>query len=197
MRATSTVERFTVDLAARLSKNPNARTIIAEVQRRNGLVVQAEADRAPSRSPASARQAENQAWYRYHPLLREYLEADLGFHQPKSLPRLQRIAARWFREQGSVVDAIRHAARSGDRRLLEALIEEDGLSLIADGDASVLLSSSRGTLYLLPKSERSRLIIAAAYLEIGDTNEPSYSPAGRRQNRSASFVPRSSSGWPD
>ena len=169
MRVTSTVERFTVDLAARLSGNPNAATIIADIQRRNGLLVRAGEDEAPPRSPASRERAESHVWYRYHPLLREYLEADLVFYQPKSLPHLQRVAARWFREQGRAVDAIRHAARAGDRRLLESLIEAEGLSLIADGHASVLLDSSRGSLHGLPRAGPTRLIIAAAYLDVGDT----------------------------
>lgn len=50
--------------------------------------------------------------YRYHPLLRDLLRAELGCASPGLLTRLQRRAASWFADRGLVDEAVSLAAAS-------------------------------------------------------------------------------------
>jgi LuxR family transcriptional regulator, maltose regulon positive regulatory protein len=52
--------------------------------------------------------------YRYHPLLRDVLRAELRRRLPQEIPVLLRRAARWYCEHGAVLDALRCAAEAGD-----------------------------------------------------------------------------------
>ena len=52
--------------------------------------------------------------YRYHPLVREILEAQLRQQFPVRWRRLQRKAAQWYATQGAVDAAARHYAAAGD-----------------------------------------------------------------------------------
>ncbi len=53
-------------------------------------------------------------WYRYHPLLRELLLADLRREMPHEIPILLRRAARWYTQHGRPVDALRSSVEGQD-----------------------------------------------------------------------------------
>jgi LuxR family transcriptional regulator, maltose regulon positive regulatory protein len=52
--------------------------------------------------------------YRYQPLFRELLRAQLTYESPAKVPELHRAAAAWMADQGLVEEAVRHAAEGGD-----------------------------------------------------------------------------------
>jgi LuxR family maltose regulon positive regulatory protein len=52
--------------------------------------------------------------YRYHPLFRELLRAQLAYESPDRVPELHRAAAGWLAGQGLVEEAVRHSAEAGD-----------------------------------------------------------------------------------
>ena len=66
-------------------------------------------------------------WYRYHTLFAEVLRLQLRREHPDRIALLHRRAARWYERNGSLADAVRHAAEAGDWLLAADLII-DGLA---------------------------------------------------------------------
>jgi LuxR family maltose regulon positive regulatory protein len=60
--------------------------------------------------------------YRYHPLLREVLRAELHATRPGEDEAIAARAARWYHGQGQMLEALEFANRSGDRDLLATLM---------------------------------------------------------------------------
>jgi LuxR family maltose regulon positive regulatory protein len=69
--------------------------------------------------------------YRYHPMLREVLRAELRRERPDEVPVLLGRAARWHAARGEAVEAVRIAAQAGDW--------DFGVHLLAQVDAGVLV----------------------------------------------------------
>jgi LuxR family maltose regulon positive regulatory protein len=63
-------------------------------------------------------------WYRYHHLFGELLQHELALTAPGEVPELHRRAAAWHLADGSVDDAIHHAAAAGDIAQAADLIAE-------------------------------------------------------------------------
>ncbi len=68
---------------------------------------------ALARANAFVRPAGN-GWYRYHSLFTAVLRLKLRCEYPGQVAELHRRAARWFQQNGSLSEAVRHAAESGD-----------------------------------------------------------------------------------
>jgi LuxR family transcriptional regulator, maltose regulon positive regulatory protein len=62
-------------------------------------------------------------WFRYHHLFADVLHLYLLTEQPDQVPVLHRRASVWFEQNGSVVDAIRHALAAEDFERTANLIE--------------------------------------------------------------------------
>jgi len=62
-------------------------------------------------------------WYRYHHLFADVLRMHLIAEQPEQVPILHRRASQWFEQNGSAVDAIRHALAGRDFERAAGLIE--------------------------------------------------------------------------
>ncbi|WP_018680926.1 LuxR C-terminal-related transcriptional regulator [Actinokineospora enzanensis] len=117
--STSVCDRVSAELAVVLSGLRNAGTILHNLGRSNSLVVRCD-DMAGE-------------WYRYHPLMREHLRAELARTRPGSSQRLHLTAARWFRGEGDVAAALEHAELAQDPDLTAELVETDGLREILRG----------------------------------------------------------------
>jgi LuxR family maltose regulon positive regulatory protein len=61
--------------------------------------------------------------FRYHHLLRDYLEADLERREPESRPELHRRASAWYLDAGRTELAIEHSIASGDADEAAVLVE--------------------------------------------------------------------------
>jgi len=62
-------------------------------------------------------------WYRYHHLFADVLRMHLMTEQPHQVPALHRSASEWYEQNGSRVDAIRHALTGRDFERAAGLIE--------------------------------------------------------------------------
>jgi LuxR family maltose regulon positive regulatory protein len=60
-------------------------------------------------------------WFRFHPLLRDVLRHELVVEAPGLVPEVHRQAARWYNDQNSVIEALRHAAAARDWTYLAQL----------------------------------------------------------------------------
>ena len=144
------------DLARDLTGDAGAARLLEHLSRECGLV-----------QPVSPDAAE----YRYHPMLREVLSADLCRELPDEVPKLQARVARWHAARGDVLAAVQAAASAGDW--------EFGVQLLLDAGPAVLLSPAapvlEAALALVPSGKAAAdsmlaLALAAARLWQGDAD---------------------------
>jgi LuxR family maltose regulon positive regulatory protein len=82
-------------------------------------------------------------WFRYHPLLGEYLRQRLGTQSGDELADLHRRACRWYASQEMWTDAVRHAIAAGDTEEAITLIANCAMALVKKGDLLTLLGWQR------------------------------------------------------
>ena len=78
--------------------------------------------------------------YRYHPLFREMLLAELRRLDPRREPQLHERASAWFEEHGDVASAIQHAVAAGDSERSGELLWRHANSYIGHGSNEALQS---------------------------------------------------------
>ncbi|MHA4852331.1 LuxR C-terminal-related transcriptional regulator [Rhodococcus sp. MSC1_016] len=106
--------------------------------------------------------------YRYHPLLRSYLRAEISRVGHVEVEHLELTAAHWHAEFGDALVALEHAVNSGDHDAIVALLSRTSLSLIVGGHGEAvdrLLTRAPRTTQEHPSA---RLIRAAAALAAGN-----------------------------
>ena len=70
-------------------------------------------------------------WFRYHHLFADLLKARLQNSQPKaSVQELHHRAARWYEQNGMIVEAVDHALAAADYLTAARLVEETALPMI-------------------------------------------------------------------
>jgi LuxR family transcriptional regulator, maltose regulon positive regulatory protein len=109
--STSILERVSAEAARELTGYEQAGQILPALARANAFV-----------------QPAGDGWYRYHPLFAEVLRLKLRREHPGRVAGLHRRAARWHERDGSLADAVRHAAQARDWPLA-ARIVIDGLAI--------------------------------------------------------------------
>ena len=82
-------------------------------------------------------------WYRYHPLLAEYLSQRLQSELGNEIPGLHQRAALWYASQELWTDAVQHAIAAGDAVRALGLIENCAMPLVKRGDLFTLLGWQR------------------------------------------------------
>ncbi len=111
-------------------------------------------------------------WFRYHSLLREMLLHRLTVAQPDQVPELHRRAARWFAEQGEVIEALRHAADAEDWTLFGRLFTTQAAPLTVSAERAALdRVLARVPVRLLWESAELALSAAARLLYAGRFEE--------------------------
>lgn len=153
MLATCVCRTFNAQLAAELSRQENSGQILDWLER-TGIVVSSRDD--------SGRV------FRYHPLLRSYLRAELGRREVSALHQRHRTVAGWYLAAGDQLRAIEHAAAAGDDDLVTRLVAKYGLAQVLDGQPRRLrrvLDSARPHVLARPSVA---LVAAATALDLGD-----------------------------
>ncbi|MCX5043536.1 LuxR C-terminal-related transcriptional regulator [Aldersonia sp. NBC_00410] len=152
---TSIAEEFTADLAEQLTGNSEARRILGELERRNCLIT---------------RTAEAPPAYRYHPLLRDYLRAEVGRIGRSAVEQLEHVAAGWYAQFGDALLALEHALKAASTDDVLTVLEQSGLSLVLDGHGTAvsrfIARASRNT----REQPLVQLICAAAALAEGSAS---------------------------
>jgi LuxR family maltose regulon positive regulatory protein len=123
---TSILNRVCADVARELTDDEQAPDVLPILARANAFV-----------RPAG------HGWYRYHSLFTAVLRLKLRCEYPGQVAALHQRAARWFQRNGSLNEAVRHAAESGDWPLaarialdefaIGQLIEPRGSRSLAEG----------------------------------------------------------------
>lgn len=151
---TSIAENVSGNLADVLTGAPGGARTLDLLSRENSFVETLDHDRAE---------------FRYHPLLRDVLLAELRRKLPQEIPVLLRRAARWHAEHGDVIEALRCAAEAGDWDYGARVLADAGpAALMPDGAAGL-----EAVLALFPAERRAddsaiAAACAAARLWSGD-----------------------------
>ncbi|PKQ19237.1 MAG: helix-turn-helix transcriptional regulator [Actinobacteria bacterium HGW-Actinobacteria-6] len=86
---------------------------------------------------------DDRRWYRYHHLFADVLQAHLLEEQPDQLPTLHTRASRWYEENDSRSDAVRHALLAEDFEWAADLIELAGPSVVTGSHTAIWLKWAR------------------------------------------------------
>lgn len=146
--ATSVPERICGDLASALTGVPDGMTILEQVEERDLFLHRTD-----------------EVWFRYHSLFRDFLRHRLSRDQPERVDELHRLASQWYADHRLVSEAVDHALAAGDDARAVQLVENDGISLVANSQMSTLI----GLIAKLPAaSVRSspRMQLALAWANI-------------------------------
>ena len=103
--STSILEHVSAEAASELAGSQQAGRILLALARVNAFI-----------------QPIGGGWYRYHPLFAEVLRLKLRLKDPERMPDLHRRAARLYERNGSLLDAVRHAAKAGDWKLAASMV---------------------------------------------------------------------------
>lgn len=104
-------------------------------------------------------------WYRLHPLLRETLLKEFQRLDEAQRRQVHKRAWGWLREQGQLVEAVRHAVQGDEAAAAAQLVEERLEALYAQGDLRMLVELAR----LLPAeqiAQRVRLRLLLARMQV-------------------------------
>ncbi len=115
---TSILEQVNGELAEAVAGGHNAARSLGRLERRSLLVESVD---------------DGSEWYRYHPLFRQFLQAELRTHDPELIPQLHRRAATWFEAAGRPELAIDHAYLAGDAAWFGRLVLEGMQQVWASG----------------------------------------------------------------
>lgn len=76
-------------------------------------------------------------WYRYHHLFADLLRAQLQRSlNAEGIAKLHVRAAGWYEQDGSILDAIHHAALASEPEMVERFIEQNYMELVSRGEMS-------------------------------------------------------------
>ena len=120
---TSIAAHLTGKLADALTSTADGARCLDRLSRENSFVQALDSERT---------------WYRYHPLLRELLLAELRREMPHEIPILLRRAARWYTQHGRPVDALRSSVEAQDW--------DYAAQVLAASDIGILLTRGPGEL---------------------------------------------------
>jgi LuxR family maltose regulon positive regulatory protein len=102
-------------------------------------------------------------WYRYHPLFRDLLRAELTRHFPERVADLHRRAAAWYDAAGDPSAAMQHALAADDEQLAGDLFIAHAVPLVQHGRLATMVA----WLALLPDAAltaRPSLALATAWI---------------------------------
>jgi LuxR family maltose regulon positive regulatory protein len=154
---TCVVERVNGDLADSLTGRSGGEQALRELERLDGFVAPTGADGG---------------WYRYYTLFAEALRSELRRQRPDELPVLHRVAGRWHAENGTPLEAVRHAVAARDWELAADVIGEHWLVFIVRGSGALLRDLAAHIPDEVLRSDAElTLAMAGLLLEAGELEE--------------------------
>jgi LuxR family transcriptional regulator, maltose regulon positive regulatory protein len=144
---TSILDRLNENVAAELTRPGPAPGLLADLARAKALV-----------------QRDDGGWYRYHSLFAAVLRLKLRREQPDQVADLHLRAARWYRRNGFLAEAVGHAGAAGDWQFAaRAVLDEFAVDQLIGPPRNEPLAGGfrqmpRGTTWVEPQP----LLVAAA-----------------------------------
>ncbi|WP_270484688.1 LuxR C-terminal-related transcriptional regulator [Gordonia jacobaea] len=145
--ATSVTPVVCADLAQALTGRADRRAILEQLVARNVLTV-----RLTGRA----------GWFRYHPLLREFLRDRLTIERPQEISTLHRRTAQWYLDSGELIPGIRHLVAAGDWLAVAKVVGKSALPLILTIHAGELAAALAPALDVVERDPRPEVLLAAS-----------------------------------
>jgi LuxR family maltose regulon positive regulatory protein len=148
---TSILPRISGDLANAVTGRQDSWALLEKLEQQNVFLLPMDGDNR---------------WFRYHPLVAEFLTDRLLRTEGQDILKLHGRAAKWFGDEGYLSEALSHASLAADGEYIAALLERaGGWRLILDGRIALISH------YLPPPGSphlesRPRLQLARAFLLI-------------------------------
>ena len=157
MAETSILNQVNGDIANHITQRSDCWSLISALSGLDALIV-----------PVGSRGG----WFRYHQLIREYLQAQLARRGDGHIAMLQLRASDWFRKQGDLENAVAHAGEAGDVARVVTIIESAGAVRIGlmEGMPAlrrVLRHLSNDDIYTHPRLHLARIWLLAKQGEVG------------------------------
>jgi LuxR family maltose regulon positive regulatory protein len=128
MLRTAILDRLYAPLCEALTGASSTRELLGSIEKRQLLLVPLD---------------QEGQWYRYHPLLAEYLNQRLQSELGNEIPGLHQRAALWYASQELWTDAVQHAIAAGDAVRALSWIKNAAMPLVKQGDLFTLLGWQR------------------------------------------------------
>lgn len=146
--ATSITERVCGGLASALTGVPDALAMLEQVEERDLFL----------------RRIDDQ-WFRYHQLFLDFLRQRLSRDSPERVAQLHRLASTWYAAHELVSEAVDHALAAGDPQGAVSLVENGGISMVANTQMATLIGLA-GKLPAAAVQSHPRLQLALAWANI-------------------------------
>ncbi len=150
----SIVDRFCSDLAIELTHDKGIITVI-DNPKSSGYLIQIFDD--------------NDTWYSFHPLIRNYLRNRLKQDLGDQVASLNIIASTWFEQKLLIREAVNHASEAQDESRILNLLEMHADDLMQQGYSSVLISLVN-RLTLQSSAGAERILVPIAWAQILNYN---------------------------
>jgi LuxR family transcriptional regulator, maltose regulon positive regulatory protein len=128
MLRTAILDRFCVPLCEAVTGAKVSQDLLASIEKRQLLLTPLD---------------QEGRWFRYHPLLAEYLGQRLGSELGNEIPGLHQRASQWYAAQELWTDAVQHAIAAGDSVRALEWIKNCAMPLVKRGDLFTLLGWQR------------------------------------------------------
>lgn len=151
---TSVPEVFSAALAEELTGCTDAHAIIDLLEHRNFLISRIET---------------TPTMFRYHPLLRGYLRAEISLLGRRAVAELEHVTARWYARFGEALLALEHGVTAGDVSDVESVLSQSGLALVLDGHGETIERLLAGAPPSIRDLAVGRLVRVAAHVHAGNT----------------------------
>lgn len=120
--ATSIPERISGGMASALTGVPDGLAMLEQVEERDLFLHRID-----------------DQWFRYHQLFRDFLRHRLSQNSPGRVMQLHSSASEWFATHHLVSEAVDHALAAGDEQRAVTLVENDGITLVANSQMATLI----------------------------------------------------------
>jgi len=180
---TSLVDRVNGELADLLAGRRGSERMLLNLEDANAFVVSLDAQRT---------------WFRYHHLLADFLRLELRRRSADEVPDLHRRAARWFADQGEVIESVRQTGAAGDWHDAARLVADHSCRWVLDGQAGTISAVLRwfpkgasadhpglALAHAANEVSQGRLVQAAAQLALAESDAQGAAPARRGRLRVA------------
>lgn len=128
MLRTAVLDRLCVSLCEAVTGTSSSREFLSSIDKRQLLFMRLD---------------QEGVWFRYHPLLAEYLTRRLESELGNEIPGLHQRASVWYAAQESWTDAVQHALAAGDSVRALDWIKNAAMPLVKRGDLFTLLGWQR------------------------------------------------------
>ncbi len=119
----SILERFCPELCRAVTKNPDSRRILMNMEQNNLFLIPLD---------------NNREWFRYHHLFREFLLKHLMETDPGKVKHLHGNAFLWLKDQGGVTEAFHHGVLAENHRAAADLLAKNAPELFSRSGGFIL-----------------------------------------------------------